>query len=322
MGSSYKTTDIQITQAIRRFEEENEKVNRFKHEFEKYIQAKLLFENASNRFLDFLCSLNDSSTWSQQRKLIQTNHEIGRNLTENIRQLQGQIVLTLNTAMNYCTSMQAYVHNQKEVQRGHDKKNRQYQSSIKHKDQMKIDQDKNELDQLRSALDLANDDIRQELPKFHQNLQNQFIEIIKDVFYINGKFYKKTYKSYSHLTKSLRGDVSINGHKIGNDSKLDMYSSISDYHTKNERSSTLTRATKRTDYKVLHRARVIHDYKAENNDELDLTKDTVISVISWENEADNVCDRGWEYAQKSDGTVGLFPVNFATRIYENEEQGE
>ena len=121
------------------------------------------------------------------------------------------------------------------------------------------------------------------------------------------------------MTKILRGDVSTNGHKVGNDSKSDMFSSISDYNTKKERSSTLTRATKRTDYKVLHRARVIHDYKPQNNDELDLTKDTVISVISWENEDDNVCDHGWKYAQKSDGTIGLFPVNFATRIYENEE---
>ncbi|CAF4294518.1 unnamed protein product, partial [Adineta steineri] len=29
---------------------------------------------------------------------------------------------------------------------------------------------------------------------------------------------------------------------------------------------------------------------------------------------------GWEYGEKLDGTIGLFPVNFAVRLYDNEEK--
>ncbi|CAF4170016.1 unnamed protein product, partial [Rotaria sp. Silwood2] len=76
----------------------------------------------------------------------------------------------------------------------------------------------------------------------------------------------------------------------------------------------------RTDYKILHEARVIHDYEAENEDELNLVKDEYISVISFYNEENNIRDNGWEYAEKSDGTIGLFPVNFAVRLYDNEKK--
>ena len=74
------------------------------------------------------------------------------------------------------------------------------------------------------------------------------------------------------------------------------------------------------DYKTLYRVQVIHDYVAEYDDEIDLMKDEYLSVIAFRNEEDNKRDTGWEYGEKSNGVIGLFPVNFTIRLYDNEDQ--
>jgi hypothetical protein len=318
-GGGSKTTDIQIVQAISRFEDERTKLGRFKREFDKYTQARVLFDNAENRFFEFIRSLNDSSTWSRQRALVQACENISSIRNEHSQQLNKQMTASISVVTNTFKAMQVRIDEQNRTQHDYDKTRRQYQSSIKHDEPRKVDSLKSDLDQLKAALALVNTELRGELPKFHHDLQNQYIEIIKDVFSLQGKYYKRTYKSYSSFTRNLRDDTSISTYTNGHDSRMEMRSPLADYDTR-KLYSIPSSPPKRTDYKVLHRARVIHDYKAENDDELDLTKDEYISVISFHNDEDNIRDKGWEYAEKADGTVGLYPVNFAARLYYNEEK--
>jgi len=317
-GTNSKTTDIQIVQAINRFEDEHSKLLKFKREFDKYTQAILVFDNASHRFFDFIRLLTDS-TWSQKATFVQSCIDMGRIRNEHLQQLHKDINLNINLNSNMFEKMKDRIDDQYRIQHDYDKTRKQYQSSIKRDDQIKIDRIKNDLDQLKSALNLLNSELRDELPKFHLDIQNNYIKIILELFDIHGKHYKNLQKLCSRSAKKLQNDRLTESNSTENDFRKEpRLSPINS--DKTVPYDTPSSTSKQTDYKILHQARVIHDYKAENEDEIDLIKDEYIDVIAFQNEEDNERDKGWEYAEKSDGTIGLFPVNFAVRLYDNEEK--
>jgi len=316
-GASSKTTDIEIVQAIDRFEDEHSKLVKFKHEFDKYTTAILVFDNASHRFFDFLRSLTDS-TWSQKPTFVQSCIDMGRIRNEHLQQLHKDINSNISLSFNLFEKMKVRIDEQHRVQHDYDKIRKQYQSSIKRDELIKIDRIKNELDQLRSALNLLNSELRNDLPQTHIDLQNHYIKIILELFDIHGEYYKNFQKLCSRYIKKLKEDRVKESNSNENDFTKQIESSAVD-SDKKVPYYTPSLQPKQTDYKILHQARVIHDYKAENEDEIDLIKDEYISVISFQNEENNEHDKGWEYAEKSDGTIGLFPVNFAVRLYDNEK---
>jgi hypothetical protein len=317
-GTNSKTTDIQIVQAISRFEDEHSKLLKFKREFDKYTQAILVFDNASHRFFDFIRSLTDS-TWSQKATFVQSCIDMGRIRNEHSQQLHKDINLNINLSSNMFEKMKDRIDDQYRIQHDYDKTRKQYQSSIKRDDQIKIDRIKNDLDQLKSALNLLNSELRDELPKFHLDIQNNYTKIVLELFDIHGKHYKNLQKLCSRSVKKFQSDRLIESNSTENDFRKEPRLSTINSN-KTVPYDTPSSTSKQTDYKILHQARVIHDYKAENEDEIDLIKDEYIDVIAFQNEEDNERDKGWEYAEKSDGTTGLFPVNFAVRLYDNEEK--
>ena len=317
-GASGKPTDAQLAQAFTRFDDEQAKLLKFKREFDKYTQAILVFDNASHRFFDYIRSLTDS-TWSQQPTFIQSCIDMGRIRNEHLQQLHKETNSNINLTSDLFEKMQDRINEQYQLQHDHDKIHKQYRSSVKRDEQIKVDLIKNELDQLRSALNLLNTELRDELPQFHVNLQTHYIKIILDLLDIHGKYYKSLQKLCSRSIKKFQGRHSRDLNDEENEVRERATSSLvnSDYRMSHYAPSP---QSKQTSHKILHQARVIHDYKAENDDEIDLIKDEYITVIAFPNEEEYEHDKGWEYAEKSDGTIGLFPVNFAIRLYDNEEK--
>ena len=311
-----KTTDTQIASSITRFEDEQSKLSKFKREFDKYTQAILVFDNASHRFFDHLRSLTDP-TWSQQSLFIQSCIDMGRIRNEHLQQLHHDLNSDIHLTWNLFEKMQTRIDEQHQLQHDHDKVQKQYRSSVKRDEQFKVDRIKSELDQLRSALNLLNSELRDELPKFQVDLQTHYIKIITDIFDIHGKYHKSLQKLSSRSLKRIRRDPSKDSNNHVNDANEETPSSIvnSDYKVPRYPPSSEPKQTK---YRILHQARVIHDYKAENDDEIDLVKDEYITVIAFPDEPEYEHDKCWEYAEKADGTIGLFPVNFAVRLYDNE----
>ncbi|CAF0937520.1 unnamed protein product [Rotaria sp. Silwood1] len=326
-GGISKTTDVQIVQAVNHFEDEHSKLLKFRREFDKYTQAILLFDNASFRFFDFMRSLTDSS-WPHQSTVDQLCVDIGRTRNEHLQHLNKQTISNINISLDAFEKMKGRIVEQCRIQHDYDKTRKQYQTSLKREEQIKIDRIKNEIDQLKSALNLINCELREDLGKFHLDLQNHHRKTIIDLFGTHGDFYRNSYKLCSYFVERLRGNPSMNSANTNNnnnndndnehDSEKEIQSSTDDSNKKKPDCISLSQP-KRT-YKILHEAHVIHDYEAENEDELNLVKGEYISIISFYNEEDNIRDEGWEYAEKSDGTIGLFPVNFAVRLYDNEEK--
>lgn len=317
-GSNGKITDSQLVQAINRFEDEHAKLLKFQREFDKYTQAMLVFDNASHRFFDYIRSLTDQ-TWPQQSTFFQSCIEMGRIRNEHLQQLHKDIHLDMQSANISFEKMKDRIDEQNQLQHDHDKIQKQYRASVKRDEQSKLDRLKNELDQLRSALNLLNSELRDELPQFHVNLRAQYMKIIVDLFEIDGKYHKNLQKLCSRSTKRIQGDSSKESNHHQNGVQEETRSSIigSDYKIPCSPPPSLI---KQPNYRVLHQARVVHDYKAEHDDEIDLIKDEYISVITFLDEKEYEHDKGWEYAEKSDGSTGLFPVNFAVRLYDNEEK--
>jgi hypothetical protein len=318
IGGGGKTTDIQIVQAVTHFEDEHSKLLKFKREFDKYTQAILTFDNASYRFFDSIRSLT-GSTWSQQPILDQSCLDIGRIRGEHLHNLNKQIVSNIDLTLNTFKKMNERIDEQSRIQRDYDRTRKQYQSSIKHDEQTKIDRIQNDLDQLKSALHLVNQELRDDLPKFHLDLQNQYVQLFIELFGIHGKYSKTFHKLCSSFIEKIQGKKSTNSDTTNDNNLKKETQSSSVMSEKKKRHYSPISQLKHTDYKILHQVHVIHDYKAEHEDEIDLIKDEYISVIAFHNSDDNEHDTGWEYGEKSDGTIGLFPVNFAVRLYENEE---
>ena len=314
-GSGSKTSDTQLAQAITRFEDEHAKLLKFQREFEKYTQAMLVFDNASHRFFDYIRSLTDQ-TWSQQPTFFQSCIDMGRVRNEHLQQLHKDISIDIESAVILFGKMRNRIDEQNQLQHDHDKAHKQYRTSVKRDEQLKLDRLKNELDQLRSALNLLNNDLREELPQFHVNLRAQYMRVIMDLFNIDEKYYKNLQKLCSRSVKKFHGDSARDSNHSENGLREDKRSSLidSDYKV------PCSPPSLQPNYKVLHHARVVHEYKAEHDDEIDLIKDEYISVIAYLNEEGYEHDKGWEYAEKTDGSIGLFPVNFAVRLYDNEER--
>ncbi|CAF0800465.1 unnamed protein product [Rotaria sordida] len=328
IGSNSKTTDVQIVQAVNHFDDEHSKLLKFKREFDKYTQAMLVFDNASFRFFDFIRSLSDSS-WPQQQTLDQLCIDIGRIRNEHLQYLNKHMSSNINVLFDTFEKTKSHIGEQYRIQHDYDKTRRQYQSSIKREEQIKVDRLKNDLDQLKSALHLINRELRNDLDKFHLDVQSHYKKNIIELFDIHGHFYKNSHKLCSQFVERLQRNPSTNldnnnnnnetNDSNENDFEKEKQSPTEDSNKKKPDCIPFSQL-KRTDYKILHEARVIHDYEAENEDEINLVKDEYIYVISFYKEEDNERDDGWEYAEKSDGTIGLFPVNFAVRLYDNEEK--
>lgn len=317
-GSGSKTTDTQLAQAIIRYEDEHAKLLKFQREFEKYTQAMIVFDNASHRFFDYIRSITDQ-TWPQQPTLVQSCIDMGRIRNEHLQQLHKDISLDMESAVILFGKMRNRIDQQNQLQHDYDKAHKQYRVSVKRDEQLKLDRLKNELDQLRSALNLLNKDLREELPQFHVNLRVQYMKVIIDLFNIDEKYYKNLQKLCSRSAKKFQGDSARVSNHIENGLQEEQRSSMIDDDYKVPCSPPPLQPKQRN-YKVLHQARVVHDYKAEHDDEIDLIKDEYISVIAYLIEEGYEHDKGWEYAEKADGSIGLFPVNFAVRLYENEER--
>jgi len=203
--------------------------------------------------------------------------------------------------------MQVRIDGQARVQQDYDKIRRQYQAILKKDDQqLKADRIKKELDQLRSALNIFNTELHDELPAFQTKLQDNYIEIIVELFTIHGKYYKTLQKICSRSIKKFRGSQLTESNDFENETNYKIPYQNPPIPPRQKR------------YKILYDSRVIHDYKAENDDEIDLKQDEYITVIAYSNTEEFERDQGWEYGRKSDGTIGLFPLNFTTRVYENE----
>jgi hypothetical protein len=63
---------------------------------------------------------------------------------------------------------------------------------------------------------------------------------------------------------------------------------------------------------VVKKAKVLYEYKAENEDELNLVKGDTITITK-----EGIFD-GWHEGEK-DGVVGVFPDNFV-EVFEEDEQ--
>lgn len=317
-GTNGKATDIHIAEAIVRFNDDHLKLIKFKREFDKYTQAILIFDNASHRFFDYIRSLTDSS-WTQKPSFVQSCIDMGRIRNEHLQQLNRDINSDIDLSFDIFEKMKIRFEEQNRVQNDYDKIRKQYRSSIKRDEQLKSDRIKNELDQLQSALNLLNSELRHDLPQFQFDLQNHYVKTILDLFEIDGKYYENFEKLCSRSVQNLKRDHSTEPNGNEYDTIKEVRSTTVGLNKKVPY-STPSSQNKPTDYRILHQARVIHDYKAENEDEIDLIKDEYISVISFQDDEDDEHDKGWEYGEKSDGTIGLFPVNFTVRLYDNEKK--
>ena len=315
-GGGGKTTDVQIIRAVNHFEGEHSKLQKFRREFDKYTQAILTFDNASHRFFDFTRSLLDSFQ-TQQRTLTQSCIDIGRIRNEHLKRLHAEINSNLDSLQHTFAKMRVRIDEQNRIQHDYDKTRKQYQASIKRDEQAKVIRLKAELAQLKSTLYLINSELRNDLENFHFDVQNYHVKIVLDLFDNHRKFYKNCRELCADFIKKLRENhLSNPENDVSNFEKETRLTTGTSDET--IRLGTSVSQTKQTSYKILHQARVIHDYYAEYDDEIDLVKDEYISVISFHNEEDNQRDVGWEYAEKSNGLIGLFPVNFVVRIYDNE----
>lgn len=318
-GNTAKTTDTDIVQAVANFIDEQSKLAKYKREFEKYIQATLIYDNASHRFFDFLRSLPNSS-WPQQRRFDAVCLDMARLRNEHLQNLNKQMGTNINSLCESFDGMKVRIDQQHHLQSDYDKIRRQYNSSIKRDEQNKIDRIKTELDELKSALTVVNKSLREELAKFNDNIQGNYTKTVVELTDMHGNFHQNLYQTCSTFVLKLQGRSLRNSDPIRNDADDELQSSTGDSSKKVPSNASLSSLSEpnRKNYKILHQARVIHDYTADNEDELDLVKDEFVSVISFDNEEENERDQGWEYAEKSDGTIGLFPVNFAVRLYDNE----
>ncbi|CAF4170029.1 unnamed protein product [Rotaria sp. Silwood2] len=211
-GSSGKTTDAQILQALNHFEDEHLKLQKFKREFDKYTQAILVFDNASFRFFDVIRSLTDPS-WSQQQTLDQLCVDIGRTRNEHLQHLNKQIISNINTTFDIFEKMKGHIGEQCRIQHDYDKTRRQYLASMRREEQTKVDRIKNELDHLKSALNLINCELRDDLGKFHLDLQSHNRKTVIELFGIHGNFYKNSHKLCSNFVEKLQGNPSTNSSK-------------------------------------------------------------------------------------------------------------
>ncbi|CAF2117890.1 unnamed protein product [Rotaria magnacalcarata] len=316
-GSNAKTTDTEIVQAVSQFEDEQSKLSKFKREFDKYTQATLIFDNASMRFFEFIRSLTDAS-WSQTQTVDRLCIDLARVRGENLQNLNKQMHSNINLLFDKFDKMKGRIDEQTHLQADYDKTRRQYNASMKRDEQIKVDRLKADLDQLKSALNLVNKKLRDNLAKFHADVQDHYVQTTIEVVGMHSKFYHTYYKICSAFTGRRPAKFSTNSDYNENNHHKEMQSSSTEDPRKKTPSAVSESPSRPRGYRVLHQARVIHDYEAENEDELDLVKDEYISIISFENDDDNERDKGWEYAEKSNGTTGIFPVNFAVRLYDNE----
>ena len=320
MNHGPRTTDAQMKQAIDHFGNERSKLQKFKREFSNYTRAIQTFATASNHFFDFIQSTTHSE-WTQHANLVQLCRDMTGTRDEHIQSLDAQINADLHSNSDKFRSMSTRIDDQDAIQRDYDKKRRHLYSSMESNDPTKSGQLQNEVDHLKSTLSLINRELRNDLPKFDHDLKKDYEAMITKLAEVHGRYYKRSYRTFSNFAQRANGKTSIDSKYQQQTSRTTEASSSSAPGSNYQAvGNKLWPRSKDVPYRILHEARVINDYDAEHDDEINLRKDEFISVIAFLDDENSPCEYGWEYAKKVDGTIGLFPVNFATRLYENEKE--
>ena len=320
LGSgSGKTSDAQLAQAIESFRDEREKLTRFNREFQRYLDAMVTFDNAAFRFNDSIKALYNP-TWNEVPGLEKLCLDFRTFRNDRLQTLKNQIIDDIQLTTVKFQAMKIRIDNQSQLEQNYNRTNRQYRSSMKSDNQSKIEQLKNEVHQLQSALKSANEELNNKLPQLQQELRTDYMKTIQDVFDNEGKYFKIFYKTCSRFVKNLKKKRSPDSDEASDADIVNETGSSRKKGGKNKTHVELTAQPKRHKHKILYTAQVIQDYQAGNNDELSLSKDEYISMIRFEDMNDSERDEGWEYAQNAHGAIGLVPMNFITRLYDNETE--
>lgn len=292
-SSSGKFDDAQLKQLIDSFEDERSRLFKFERDFKRYMDSVIHFDNASQRFFDSMENFVNHG-WNENKSLrdcsmdlLKVRNEFSQNLNKTIADL----IVESKTKIE---NLRGRIESKNRLENEYLKSFRQVQIATKNHESERFNHVRNENDQLRSALVLKINELRDELTTFQESIRDEHFQIVKTFFKRNRKFHRSLGKNFSKF------------YKTPNKKKV-----VPTEEEENKRNVPKLR--------VVRQVEVVHDYKAENEDELDLVKGEMISIVRYENEEYNERDEGWEHGKKSDGTLGLFPINFVAQIYENQK---
>lgn len=313
-STSSKTSDVQLSLAVEKFQDERGKLHKFERELNRYLEAVITFDNATSRFFDALRSLQ-TGEWLESTGFDTLCREILNVRNNHWQRLKEQITEDVDLTSQRFDGMKLRIDRQAKIEDDYNRTNRNYRSAMKSENRMKTDQLRNQVDQLKSSLASANESLNRELPLFQRDIKSDYEKTIRDVVEVEAKFYKAFYKKCSGFAKKLKkASTNTNG------TRQVPFSSVDGKRPDLQQTTRIQKNPKQ--FKVLYEATVIQDYHANNDDELTLIKGERVSIIDFQDGNESDKDEGWGYAQKKNGACGLIPLNFVNRIYENVQDSD
>ena len=322
-GSSGKPSDVQLAQSIEQFNAEREKLHRFKREFNKFLDAIVIFDNATFRFYEAMQAL-DKSNWKESSSLEQVVMDVRSTRNERLQTLKNETNKRLNVTTVKFDSMRDRINLQTNTEQDYKRVSRQHDVSMRGDSAVKTDRLRNDLNQLKSSLRDINKNLNRDLPDLQKEVRNDYADIILDVLDTEGKFYKKYYKTCSRFVKRTKKKLKTPSNAESEDTNLSegavLNSQNNGQHTQlqNDRATS----SKRPKFTILYNVEVKKAYQAVNPDELNLVQGEILQVIELHQQNADEKDEGWEHARNEDGTIGLIPMNFVACLYSNTEPTE
>lgn len=320
--NSQRPDDVQLAQAIDRFQTEQHKLHRFKRELNKFLEAIVVFDDATFRFYEALRSLNNP-TWEETTAMEQLIIEVRKTRNERLLALKNDLTTRIEQTTVKFDSINRRIDAQSATEQEYKKTTQRYQASLRNASS-KSDRLRSEVDQLKSALRHRNEGLNRDLPNVQKDIRNDYKDITLDILDTEGKFYKKFYKTCSRFVKKSKKNMKarLNVEPENNDAAQQQVLN-SESNSKNIKPQNQTASiTKPPKFKILSSVKAIRPYEAINPDELSLFKGEIVSLIKYENLKDEEKDEGWEFAKKDNGDIGLIPMNFVERLSDHEDPFE
>ena len=309
-----KNIDSRLGQLIEQFDADHGRLSKFQREFQRYMKEFIRFDNASQQFSDSIINFINTK-WNENRTLVTFTMDLARIRSEFSQILNRQFNENLSKISEKFVQYRKRIENHRRLQNDHEKTRRLHQTSSRNQEANRTDQLRNEFQQIESVLNSNIAQLTNDLIEFQRTLRSDQMDNVVDVFKLHRKYHRDYAKCCSKFVKQNRGKTSTSNDEL-NRTKESLQTSPEQEHRQTE--VTTDNSTNRIPkYNVLYQTEVLQDYKPENDDELELIKGELISIIEFENKEFNECDSGWSFGMKSNGNFGLIPTNFVAPIYEN-----
>ncbi|TSZ40548.1 Myc box-dependent-interacting protein 1 [Bagarius yarrelli] len=325
LGKADETKDIAFAEAAANFNKQMAESTKLQRDLTAYVEAVKTMHECAKRLQGCLVDIYEPD-WFGKEKMDIISQDTDFLWGDFQQQLMDSAIISVDAYMAHFPEIKARIAKRDRKLLDFDSARHNFASiqKSKKKDEAKIAKAEEDLGKAQKVFEEINYDLQEELPSLWKSRVGFYATTFQSVAKLTEKFHREMGRLNHNLCDIMTklGDQQqtkeVEANSVASECGPDMtgpaFKTLADTLVTNGRSDTDLPVG------VLYKVKVIHDYAATDNDELDLKSGDIVLVIPFVSPDEQ--DEGWllgvkesHWFQNKDLLAkGVFPENFTQRV--------